>query len=205
MKEKGFSLIELLAALTMGLAIIGMLVFFYVNEKKNQFMIEGRSEALQSAEAISRIASKELRAIPGNTPLFQDTAVFKIFKFYTSVSGNDTFCYYADVFPPATFGNGSLDTLYETFGLVYDAAANTIYNVRYSGGTYIYNVLIPGVDSFSLIAYDTAGVVVNDTLHLSEIAYIDISVTTFNERNMGQLGSADTNTFSRRVTIRSRM
>lgn len=205
MKNKGYSLIELLAALTMGLAIIGMLVFFYVNEKKNQFKIEGRSEALQSAEAISRIASKELRAIPGNTPLFQDTTVFKIFKFYTSAAGNDTFCYYADVFPPATFGNGTLDTVSETFGLVYDKASKTIYNVRYAAGALVYNLLIPGVDSFSLVAYDTAGVVVNDTLHLHEIAYIDISVTTFNERNMGEIASADTNTFSRRVTIRSRM
>ncbi|MBN1150026.1 hypothetical protein JXA84_02265 [candidate division WOR-3 bacterium] len=200
--KKGFSLVELLGALTMGLALVGVLVYYYTQERNHQSIIEGRSEAIQSAEAILRIASREMRAIPGNTREFQDTTIFKIFKLHYNASGNDSFCYFADVYPEATFGNGSLDTVYETFGIVYDAASKNVYNVRYSAGALVYNLLIPGVESFDIIPYDVTGAVTANNL---AVTHVELRVTTYNQRAVKNPTSADTITFSRVVTIRSRM
>ncbi|KQC13274.1 MAG: hypothetical protein APR63_09020 [Desulfuromonas sp. SDB] len=200
---KGFSLIELMAALIMGIVIVGMLIVYYTQEKKHQVIMEGRSEAMQSAEAVLRVASKELRAIPGNTAEFQNIEIFKIWKIYYNSSGNDTFCYFSDVYPASTFGNNSLDTAYETFGLVYNSSDKNVYNVRYQGGAYVYNVLITGVEDFNIIPYNDTGGVVTDTSEQGDIAYVDLEVVTYNER--GAMGEADTITFSRRITVRSRL
>ncbi len=200
--KKGFSLIELLGALTMGLALIGVLVFYYTQERNHQSVMEGRSEAMQSAEAILRIAAKEMRAIPGNTREFGDTTIFKVFKLHYDSSGNDSFCYYADVYPEATFGNGSLDTAFETFGIIYDAASKNVYNIRYTGGLYTYNLLIPGVDNFDIVPYDENDSVTANTL---DVTHVELRVTTYNQRAVRNPTSADTITFSRIVTIRSRM
>lgn len=200
--KKGFSLIELLGALTMGLAMIGVLVYYYTQERNHQSIIEGRSEAIQSAEAILRIAAKEMRAIPGNTREFQDTTIFKVFKLYHSAVGNDSFCYYADVYPEATFGNGSLDTAQETFGIIYDAASRNVYNIRYNAGAYTYNMLIPGVDNFDIVPLDVNGSITIDPL---AVTHVELRVTTYNQRAVRNQTSADTITFSRIVTIRSRM
>lgn len=202
-RTKGFSLIELLAAVTMGAVIIGILVVYYAQERKHQVIIEGRSEALHSAEAILRIASKELRAVPSNTSEFNNINIFKIWSIYYNSSGNDSFCYFADVYPEASFGNDVLDTTHETFGLVYNATDHCVYNVRYQSGAYVYSTMITGVENFDIIPYDDTGAIVTDTANQIDVAYVDLIVKTINER--GAMGRADTVLFSRRITIRSRM
>ncbi|MGC9366192.1 MAG: PilW family protein [bacterium] len=204
-KSKGFSLIELMAALTMGLIVVGILIVFYTQERKHQVIIEGRSEALQSADAILRMASREIRLAPGDDPEFQSLDKFKIFKAYYNPNGNDTFAYFADVYPQSTFGNGQIDSAYETFGLVFNAGDEKIYSVRYSSSTggFVYETMISGVYDFDIIPRDDTGGVVTDTTKFDEIEFVDLVVKTYNER--GSMSDADTIYFTRRVRIRSRM
>jgi type II secretory pathway pseudopilin PulG len=194
--ERGFSLIELLIAMTVTIVIAGIASNLVAQSLRMRSREDARSDAIADAQRALNIVSREIAnsgfGLVDNGLVFGDTGATSIrfranLNAYTRDSAGNPAAGYKEVV------NDDEDIKYSMY---HDNAANRHYLVRYDvtkGGRDGITVLANRLDTFALTYYDVDGNTVDVTASASNMTkvwkiMIDVGVTLPAQGTFGSPG-----------------
>ena len=188
-KENGFTLVELLIAMTIGLIILAALSSTFLMQRKIYDVQEQIVEMVQTARAAMDMTTREIR-MAGYNPA---DVSFDAIPYNADSSIIDV---YADL-----NGNGSIDTTsgsYEHITYLYDSTNNQIdRNTNTGGGN---QPFAENVQSFTFDYLDSAG---SATTTTADIRQIRITITARTSKADADYGGYRTHTLTSLITPRN--
>lgn len=186
MNKKGFTLVELVIAVTIMTIVVGMVTRFFIVNQDGHISEKNAMHTKQNSRLIFDIIVEDLRIAAMNP---QGNNAFQI-----RVADTSNIVFTADIYPQKTtpdpkFGDGFYNPSREYFR--YYRSGNYLRGVRFdsTGGD---REFYDKVQRFRLTYYDENGVVLTtpvDSTNRGRIARIDVTLTLTSDRKYGR-GSA---------------